>query len=245
MKAEDDPEARIRALEQPLAYQAHASELGSELGEPGNYSYPPPPPGPVPPPASSNMAPPPYGSSYGPGNLYRGGMPASSGTRWFWVLAAVGVVGVLALVGGIAAYAARQFAHGDLVVTSPTGSTSEVTTAPPGNTRNRPTPPTAETRAPSSAPSATVPAGMPVTVSGINENKTLACTDNVINISGITNNVVITGHCAEVNVSGMQNAVTVDSADAIDVSGLNNKVTYHAGSPKVSQSGGGNTVDQG
>jgi hypothetical protein len=242
MNPEDDPEARIRELEQPLADRAHASELG----DPGNYSYPPPPPpGPVPPPPmSANMTPPPYGYGSSP---YAGTTPkTSSGIRWFWILAAVGIIGVLVLVGGIAAYAARQFSHGDLVVTSPTESTSPEPTSP-GSTRNRPTPTNGKTRPPSSgpSPSATAPAGEAVTVSGINENKTVTCNANVVNISGISNNVVITGHCAAVNVSGMQNVVTVDTADTIETSGLNNKVIYHAGSPKISKSGSGNTVDQG
>ncbi len=242
MKPEDDPEARIRELEQPLADQARASEAGSDLGSAGGYNYPPPPPGPVPPPMPSTMTPP----GYGYGSPYPGATPrSSSGMRWFWILAAVGVLGVLVLVGGIAAYAARQFSHGDLVVPSPTESTSAIAT--PGTLPTRTAPSTGKTHAPSTgpSPSATAPAGEPVTISGINENKTVACSDNDINISGISNTVTLTGHCATVNVSGLQNVVTVDNVDTIEASGLNNKVTYHSGSPKISKNGSGNVVEQG
>lgn len=234
MKPEDDPEARIRELEQPLADTARASELGEQ----GGYNYPPPPPGPVPPPMPPTMPPPGYGYS----SPYPGATPrSSSGMRWFWILAAVGVLGVLVLVGGIAAYAAHQFSHDDLVVPSPSESTS--TTLVPSRTA----PSTGKTRTPSAgpSPSATAPAGGEVTVSGINENRTIACSGNVITISGISNTVVLTGHCATVNVSGLQNVITVDNVDTIEASGLNNKVTYHSGSPKISKNGSGNVVEQG
>ena len=248
MNPEDDPEARIRELEQPLSDQARASELGQS----GGYSYPLPPPGPVPspvslsknqapPPMPGNLTPPPYGyNSYN--SPYPGGTPrSSSGIRWFWILAAAGVVGVLVLVGGIAAYAARQFSHGDLVVMSPTESTSPGGPAPSGD------PGTGKTHVPGSTPppASTAPAGQPVVVSGIDENKTISCSGNTITISGISNNITITGHCGTVNVSGLNNIVTVDTADAIEASGLNNKVTYHSGSPKINKAGSGNAVNQG
>lgn len=239
MNPEDDPEARIRELEQPLSDRARSSELG----QPGGYSYPPPPSGPVPYPTQpypGTMTPPPYGYDSG----YSGTKPrSSSGMRWFWILAAAGVIGVLVLVGGIAAYAARQFSHGDLVVMSPTESTSA--SASPGGPA--PSAPPGKTHVPGSAPppASTAPAGQPVIVSGINENKTVACNGNTITVSGISNTITITGHCGTVNVSGLQNIITVDNADTIDASGLNNKVTYHSGSPKISKTGSGNVVEQG
>jgi hypothetical protein len=56
---------------------------------------------------------------------------------------------------------------------------------------------------------------------------------------------VITGHCTSLTVNGMKNTVTVDASDSIDASGMNNRVTYHSGSPKVSNSGVDNVVAQG
>lgn len=92
MNPEDDPEARIRELERPLADVARASELGGSQS--GGYTYP---PGPPPPPYS-------YGGPFG------GPSPrSSSGNRAWWILAAVVVVGVLVLVGGIAAFAHSGF----------------------------------------------------------------------------------------------------------------------------------------
>ena len=82
-------------------------------------------------------------------------------------------------------------------------------------------------------------------MAGINENQTIACNDNTVDVSGVTNTVVITGHCTSLTVSGVQNAVTIDAVDTIDASGFNNKITYHTGSPKVSKSGEGNVVQQG
>jgi hypothetical protein len=67
----------------------------------------------------------------------------------------------------------------------------------------------------------------------------------VVTVSGISNTIVITGHCASLTVSGMKNSVTVDAADTIDASGLNNQVTFHSGAPKISKSGVDNVVAQG
>ena len=46
-------------------------------------------------------------------------------------------------------------------------------------------------------------------------------------------------------MSGVQNSITVDAVDSIDASGFNNKVTYHSGTPKISNSGDSNVVQQG
>ncbi|EUA03039.1 putative conserved membrane protein [Mycobacterium kansasii 824] len=67
MNPEDDPEARIRQLEQPLADAARASELGSPQPPGGSAYQGYPPPGPVPPPPPM---PPPYGSTYGSYDSY-------------------------------------------------------------------------------------------------------------------------------------------------------------------------------
>jgi hypothetical protein len=88
------------------------------------------------------------------------------------------------------------------------------------------------------------PQGGQLSVSGISENKTIACNDSIVSVSGVSNTVTITGHCVSVTVSGMQNQVTLDTADAINASGLDNQVTYHSGSPQIN-SGGSNVVQQG
>ena len=75
--------------------------------------------------------------------------------------------------------------------------------------------------------------------------RTLACNDSVVSISGVDNTVVLTGRCNRVDVSGVQNTVTIDDAGSIDVSGLNNRVIFHFGTPELSQSGFDNTIQRG
>jgi Protein of unknown function (DUF3060) len=228
MNAEDDPERRIRELEQPLSDAARASELGGTQPA-GGYNYQSPWAGaPIPPP-------PPPGSYGGP---FPGMSPQPpSGNRAWWILGALFVIGVLALVGGIAAFAAHQFSRGGSVVLSTPPSISRTTTPPRTSPRLTPS-------SPSAAPS-TPPPGGNLSVAGINENQTIACNDNTVDVSGVSNTVVITGHCTSLTVSGVQNAITVDAVDTIDASGFNNKITYHTGSPKVSKSGAGNVVQPG
>ncbi|MDR3659898.1 MAG: DUF3060 domain-containing protein, partial [Mycobacterium sp.] len=85
----------------------------------------------------------------------------------------------------------------------------------------------------------------PIQIAGVRGSRTLACNDRPVSISGVSNNVTITGHCSTVDVSGIDNTVTVDSADKIVASGMENRVTYHSGTPVVPDPGGSNTVSQG
>lgn len=101
-----------------------------------------------------------------------------------------------------------------------------------------PTPPTVP------GPVATPPRGGQVSVSGVGEERTIACEDNGVTISGVSNKVVLTGHCSLVDVSGIENTVTIESADSIGVSGLNNHVTFRSGTPQLDNSGIGNTLGQ-
>jgi uncharacterized coiled-coil protein SlyX len=87
--------------------------------------------------------------------------------------------------------------------------------------------------------------GGSLTVKGNGETKTIACNDGYLTVDGRAETVTVTGHCARVSVDGVIHHVTVDSADAIDVDGINNVVTYHSGSPHVTKSGAQNTVQQG
>ena len=249
MNAEDDPERRIRELEQPLADTAHASELGGAQ-PPGGYTYPSGPPlgpsGPYDPYGSPWAAgpptpPPPF--SYGgpfPGTSPR----PPSGTRVWWILAAVFVIGVLAVVGGIAAFAAHRFSRVGSIHVSPPPSISRGNTLP-RQTPSSPAPSGTATQTPSATGPSTPPPGGNLSVAGINENQTIACNDSIVSVSGVSNTVVITGHCTSLSVSGVQNSITVDAVDTIEASGFNNQVTYHSGSPKISKSGESNVVQQG
>jgi len=227
MNSEDDAEARIRELEQPLADAARASEASANPS-PGKWAPPSGPP--MPPPAM------PYGGAY---------QSPSMGTRrqgrGLWILLALFVIGMIALPIAIFLFSAHQVTRGGLTTIFPTPGISSMSPSPSGSV------PGTTAVAPPSAPSSatTAPAGGNITVSGINEVRTIACNGGSVSISGITNNVTITGRCISVNVSGIQNQVTVDSADAIQASGSGNHVTYHSGSPKVGNSGFDNVVQKG
>lgn len=94
-------------------------------------------------------------------------------------------------------------------------------------------------------PPATVPRAGTLQVSGTGTTQTIPCNGGYLSVSGRTNAVTVTGHCASVSVAGHGNHVTIDRTDAISASGTDNVVTYHWGSPKISNAGTSNTVKQG
>lgn len=235
MNPQDDPEARIRDLERPLSDLARTSELGT--GQYGGYtdtSIPPPPQG---------YYGAPYGSPYPPPPP-----PSGGGFPWWWLVVAAIVVGGLVIGAGIAVFGTSMLSS-DVPTSS---NRSDRPTFPGGGGTLTPAPsqpgsPGGKTpQAPSEGPSAsTAPPGTSFSVSGIGENKTIACDDNIVSVSGVDNTVVITGHCTRLTVSGMDNVITVDSADAISASGFGNQITFHTGDPDVNNSGSGNVVEQG
>jgi DUF3060 family protein len=86
--------------------------------------------------------------------------------------------------------------------------------------------------------------GGQISVAGVGDNKTIECNDSLVSVSGVSNTVTITGHCVSVTVSGMDNIVNMDTADTINASGFDNKVTYKTGTPEIN-SGGSNIVGRG
>lgn len=238
MKSEGDPEARIRDLERPLAEAAHASEAGV-IPPPGKWAVPPGPPAPpVPPPVN-------HGTNFG--TPFPPAAPRSfSFNRTWWIFIAAFVLFPMIITGFIAFNTARQVHHG-LKTLFPTPSLSPSTATSLGPN----TPSSTVTQAPSATASAPPPAtplppaGTTLTISDINANQTIACNQSIVNISGISNTLVITGHCASLTVSGSKNSITVDAVDTIQVSGINNQVTYHTGSPSQDQSGFGNVIRKG
>ena len=161
------------------------------------------------------------------------------GMRLGWIVLGLLIVG-LVVSGGVlmAERLNRPVAGRPTSAAAGGGSTSGLPAAPPAAT-------TTPTR-PVDAPTASSPAtGGPISVAGLDTRKTVACSDNVVSISGVNNTVVLTGRCGRVDVSGIENVVTVEAAGAIAVSGLNNKVTYRSGTPELSNSGIGNTLERG
>lgn len=189
------------------------------------------------------MVPPPP-SQWTYGGPFTGPPPKRpSGNRMWWILGTVIVIGMLALAGGIAAFAAHQLSGVRSIITSP--PTISVPFPSPSNSPTQPAPSTSKTRTSPPPTSATPPAGGELSISGISENRTIACNDSIVSVSGVSNTVVITGHCASLTVSGVQNSISVDAVDTIDAAGFNNTVTYHTGTPKISNAGGSNVIQQG
>lgn len=228
MNPQDDPEARIRELERPLADVARASELGTghdvSATQPWTHgnTFPPPPPGPPAPwPGyADQFAPPPPPQPH-----------SGSGAR---ILVVLGLIMVSLFAAGIAAYVMFSGSGGD--------TSTDETASPPNPTVQAPV--IAPPRVTTDSTTVTAP-GETVIVSGVNENRTVTCNGNAVIVSGIENTLTITGHCANIAVSGIQNTITVDSADTIGVSGFENRVTFHTGQPEISKSGQDNSVEQG
>jgi len=79
----------------------------------------------------------------------------------------------------------------------------------------------------------------------VGANYTIACNNGNLKLNGDTNTDTVTGHCRSLDVFGRANHVTVDSADTISVSGDDNVIIYHSGSPIINKTGNNNTVSQG
>ena len=215
MEPQDDPEARIRELERPLNTQAYTSELRVSHG----YVAPL-----TPPTAADAIS---FGST----------RPRATGRAWWivvaaFILAVVGmVVGILVYVGNICSSSTGSFTNrpsmygGDGSVTTESQGSGQRTSAGPSTS--------------------SAPRGGRLSIAGVGKNETIECNDSFVSVSGMSNTVVLTGHCADVTVSGVQNVVTVDTADTINASGVENKVTYHSGSPIVQNASNANVVEQG
>lgn len=226
MTSEEDPEARIRELEQPLADAARTSEA-AESPPPSKWAAPSTPP----------LQPPPLpytGSQFGSPL-----QPSSRGRTW-WIVAAAFVIGMIALPAAVILFTAHQASRSGFATLAPIPSISSESPSPSDGTTPTPVGPSTSDAA---VPATPIPEN--VIVSGINENRTVACNHNTVSISGISNTVAITGHCISLSVSGVQNKVTVEAVDSIDASGFSNQVTYRQGSPHIDESGQNNDVHQG
>jgi hypothetical protein len=66
----------------------------------------------------------------------------------------------------------------------------------------------------------------------VSSSDTVYCNDGHLEVGGIDSVVTVRGHCASLDVSGIDNVVTIDSVDLITIGGIDNRVTYHSGSPR-------------
>jgi hypothetical protein len=90
-----------------------------------------------------------------------------------------------------------------------------------------------------------VPQGGSLTVNDNSVTKTVECNDGHLGINGNNLTITVTGHCASLSVNGTNHHITVDKADSIDANGINNVITYHSGEPKISKNGIDVTIQQG
>jgi len=236
MNPEDDPEARIRDLERPLSDAARTSELGTQ---PYPTSHGPVPPSwPMPPDATYQYPSLPYPGSYPP-------VPARP-RRGPGIGSVLFVVAGFALVAGIVAYLVMSNSAPTRDNPGFSGGGGVIASSPfkkPTGTKNPGSSPPQFT--PATPSSAVIAPGAPISVSGVGSQRTITCNDSPVSVSGVSNTVKLRGHCTRLDVSGVQNVITVDDVDDIDVSGFNNRVTYHSGSPQIDNSGSSNTVSQG
>jgi len=234
MDPQDDPEARIRALE--------PTELGSENGAhsprlppttqqwPGQIGYG------QPGYAESPYGADPYVTGYMSPYPWVPQQPGPAFRPWMVIVPIVVVVLTLAVAAVVSVLATDTSTPGRPGIS---GGGDVLTDDPAA-----PVLPSLPTVAQAPSDSAAEP-GSTVTISGIGANRSITCNDNVVIISGANNTVDITGHCTAVTVSGFDNSITVESTRDIAVSGFDNSVTYRAGTPQVSESGSGNSIHQG
>ena len=98
----------------------------------------------------------------------------------------------------------------------------------------------------SSANGEVVHHGGTLDIGGNHESGPLGCDGGgVLYFYGNDNTYTVTGHCERVTVAGNNNHVTLDSSDNIDAGGNGTVVTYHSGTPAVTQNGLNVTVQQG
>lgn len=225
MNPEEDPEARIRQLEQPLA--DYAVELGpTEATGGANQTAQLPPPVYGDPYHQSPYAAPPFGVSYP--QVPKKGPPIG---LIFGLIAGV----VVLIFVGVGAIVWTMMANTNIVSTVPTYDHRDDAWPPV---------PTVGPQRPEAPEVAVAPAGGQYSVAGVDENETIDCNGSNISVSGVNNTVTLQGHCLSVTVSGVENQVTVDSADRIGASGFDNRVVYHSGTPQVDATSR-NVVEQG
>jgi hypothetical protein len=256
MTSPEDPEERIRQLEQSAAGYG-ARELGTDQPQYGEGVNPssqlPPPAYGTPPPAYGS--PPSYGQQPYGQQPYGDPYQPPFGTHYTPVQKKSSVP--VALIIGLLAVVFVIFAGIGLVVWNVSSTIEESGVAGGGGSVDNPggtrtfVPPTITfpsfpdmTGLPGDDTEQTATPSAPASVAGIDGTKTVICQDGDVNISGVNNTITITGHCGNVSVSGVDNKITVDSAEVIGASGFDNEIVYLSGDPQIDNTGS-NTVTRG
>lgn len=71
----------------------------------------------------------------------------------------------------------------------------------------------------------TVARGGTLGVGGNGQNETIACNEGSLTLSANNSTIKVVGHCASLKMSGFDSHVSVENADAVEVSGFDNAVT--------------------
>jgi hypothetical protein len=167
------------------------------------------------------------------------------GLRLGWIVLGLLIAGLLVGGGAILTQRVSHPVAGHPTMTPLIGGGGALAESP-STTASATRPPTPPTTPGNNPPTESTPLpGEAVSVAGVGQARTIVCADNAVSVSGVNNTVVVSGHCSRVDVSGVENRVTVEAADGIVVSGLNNKVTFLSGDPGLINSGLGNTVEAG
>jgi hypothetical protein len=258
---DDDPEKRIRELEQQLADVTRNPQSPPPYTESTPYTS-----GPTYPGGATYQGAPPYGF---------GAPPPRRRKTFPWSLVVVVLVFVLPTIVSLVAFFARSTSgsstprfNGGRTTTTSSGPTAvpqggELRVGGSGDTKTIACDDGALTLYGTGTKYSVTGHCASLIVGGYNNNVTVdsadtvestgygntvtngACNNGTVKLSsyGITFNV--TGHCATLAISSYQNKVTVDSVDNIVVSGYENNITYHSGKPKVTDSGYSNNIQQG
>lgn len=94
---------------------------------------------------------------------------------------------------------------------------------------------------------AQVEVGNTINYSAVGTTREIDCgTGKSLTVGGANNTLTVKGTCSKANIGGTDNKVTFDKVDQeLDVVGMHATVTYKDGSPKVTNTGTGNTVSKG
>src|SRR6202011_3195275 len=166
MDPQDDREARIRALEQPLADTARATELGTTPSGSGGNAYLPPPVPPMPPQAPG----PDYGAQYTPpgyGAPWAPPPPKNTSAGIPWVVLGIGAAVFMAVAAGVGIYISTKSTRQFPFINMPSISVPSVPSFP-----SIPAVPSIQPNAPSGGPANTLtpgPQGGQLSVSGMSE----------------------------------------------------------------------------
>ena len=87
-----------------------------------------------------------------------------------------------------------------------------------------------------------------VTIEGTNQHLTDECNGRSFRVQGTSNTVNLTGQCQTIKVTGKSNRVDVEAVAAINVSGIENQVTWEQGvnnrPPSIASKGINNSVSK-